>query len=370
MSSRDALLLAGDMSGYLRATLLQGFDRVVADLGGRPAALLARHGLRAAQFTDPDEMLPLPRVAALMRDAVAEIGTPELAYRLVSGQGIEALGAILAVLESAPTMRDALAGAERFLFILSDATRLDVERPPGRRDAVDLVLTPLTTAPEPVLARFGLARLHQTLVLLGDTDDAPIEVHLPVEPDDRVDDAAFFGAPVRHLADRALLRMPARVLDAPISGNPRLHDLACRYVEQLFGASGTSGTASLHEIVAASLAHGPPTLTSVARAMAVHPRTLQRRLEADGTSYSEVVDDVRRRRALRLVTETTMPLARIAGELGYREPATFTRAFRRWTGQAPSAYRHGHIPATVPSTRRSPGETRPHQGFSRRDDRI
>lgn len=347
------MLLAGDMPGYLRATLLQGFDRAVADLGGRPAALLARHGMRAAQFTDPDEMLPLPRVAALMRDGVEEVGTPAIAYRLVAGQGIESLGAILAVLESAPAMRDALAGAERFLFILSDAMRLDVERPVGRRDVVDLVLVPLTTTPEPALARFAVARLHQALAMLlgdtdygdtdcGDTDYAPIGVHLPVEADARVDDAAFFGAPVRHLADRALLRLPARVLDAPISGNPRLHDLACRYVEQLFGASGTSGsssTASLHEIVAASLAHGPPTLTSVARAMAVHPRTLQRRLEADGTSYSEVVDELRRRRALRLVTETAMPLARIAGELGYREPATFTRAFRRWTGQAPSTYR-------------------------------
>jgi len=58
-----------------------------------------------------------------------------------------------------------------------------------------------------------------------------------------------------------------------------------------------------------------------------------------GSSFSEVLDEVRRQRALLLLEDRRLALADVAGRLGYSDTANFTRAFRRWTGQTPAAFR-------------------------------
>jgi AraC-like DNA-binding protein len=66
---------------------------------------------------------------------------------------------------------------------------------------------------------------------------------------------------------------------------------------------------------------------------------LKRKLAALGTSYSAILDETRRQRALLLLEDRGLPLAEIAGRLGYTELPNFTRAFRKWTGTTPAAYR-------------------------------
>jgi len=80
-------------------------------------------------------------------------------------------------------------------------------------------------------------------------------------------------------------------------------------------------------------------IESVASALHASPRTLQRRLEAEGTRYSEVLDRARATLARKLLRESTLPIAEIAARVGFSDVAPFTRAFRRWTGTPPGAFR-------------------------------
>ena len=68
-------------------------------------------------------------------------------------------------------------------------------------------------------------------------------------------------------------------------------------------------------------------------------RTLRRRLAAEGADFRAIQAGVRRRLACAYLTETTLAVADVAGSLGYFDAATFTRAFRAWTGESPRAYR-------------------------------
>lgn len=68
-------------------------------------------------------------------------------------------------------------------------------------------------------------------------------------------------------------------------------------------------------------------------------RTLRRRLAGVGNSYLALLDDVRRDAAIHLMEQTTLPVAEVAGQLGYAESASFRHAFRRWTALSPSQYR-------------------------------
>jgi AraC-like DNA-binding protein len=68
-------------------------------------------------------------------------------------------------------------------------------------------------------------------------------------------------------------------------------------------------------------------------------RTLRRQLTAEGTSFSSLLDEERRERAILLLHSRSVPLKRIAGSLGYSNVANFSRAFFRWTGRRPSEHR-------------------------------
>lgn len=78
---------------------------------------------------------------------------------------------------------------------------------------------------------------------------------------------------------------------------------------------------------------------AVAELLHLQPRTLQRRLRARGTTFRDVVDDVRRERALHLLTTSSLPVGYVAGMCGFVELASFSRAARRWWGCSPTAMR-------------------------------
>jgi len=79
--------------------------------------------------------------------------------------------------------------------------------------------------------------------------------------------------------------------------------------------------------------------TDVARLLGVSPRTLHRRLRAEGTSYGRILDDIRHTSALELLSDHRLSIGAVASHLGYSDIANFNRAFRRWRGQTPGGYR-------------------------------
>jgi len=97
----------------------------------------------------------------------------------------------------------------------------------------------------------------------------------------------------------------------------------------------------IREAIARRLAHGHPAIRDVASTVGLNVRTLQRRLAKAGVIYSQLVDEVRLRTAIRLLEDRDLKLAKIASALGYSDPAHFTRAFVRWTGMTPRAHRRG-----------------------------
>jgi len=96
------------------------------------------------------------------------------------------------------------------------------------------------------------------------------------------------------------------------------------------------------ESIRARLASGNPVKKDVAGDLGLSSRSLDRELARRGTSFRAEVDSVRRELAERRLAARDTTLCRIARELGYSDPANFTRAFRRWTGEGPLVYRRRH----------------------------
>jgi AraC-like DNA-binding protein len=87
------------------------------------------------------------------------------------------------------------------------------------------------------------------------------------------------------------------------------------------------------------LSSGHATQESIAKALNLSPRTLQRKLKEEGTTYKQLLDTTRRELAAQYVKESHLSVNEITFLLGFSEPANFSRAFKRWTGVSPSQYR-------------------------------
>ena len=104
-------------------------------------------------------------------------------------------------------------------------------------------------------------------------------------------------------------------------------------------AKATSVRRQVEQKLEPLLASGDPSLERVARELGLSRQTLYRRLKAEGTTFEEVLDALRRRLALRYVRDEGVSAKEAAYRLGFSDPAAFSRAFKRWTGKSPSEMR-------------------------------
>nr|WP_221382188.1 helix-turn-helix domain-containing protein [Actinoplanes polyasparticus] len=189
-----------------------------------------------------------------------------------------------------------------------------VPDPCGARHVVGLRLLEDAGRPVPAL----LALHHDLRRLRGDY--GPRSVDLPGTPAGGTHGySEAFGAKVRFGRPSAVLRVPAGVL----SGQVERSGLAWRVRQALGDRLGVRPTA----------------LDDVARAIAAHPRTIQRSLLDEGLTFAEILDCVRRERADALVTGTDQPLAQIAARLGLAEAGVLSRCARRWWGHTAATHR-------------------------------
>ena len=95
----------------------------------------------------------------------------------------------------------------------------------------------------------------------------------------------------------------------------------------------------LRQVLRTELLRGTCSANGIASLFSMHRRTLSRHLHTEGLAFRQVVNQIRFEIACELLQNTDMALGQIAAALRYSEPSAFTRAFRRWSGQSPSAWR-------------------------------
>jgi len=151
-----------------------------------------------------------------------------------------------------------------------------------------------------------------------------------------------FGCDVRFDAPSDLLVFEAKALDEPfVTYNPELLEVIVPGLDAALkeGVGARSLADDVRSTLGQRISGERPAIDKVAKAMGMSPRTLQRRLEELGTSYQELLDDVRRRSARRLLASTDLDAGEVAFLLGFEELNSFTRAFHGWEGTTPTRWR-------------------------------
>jgi AraC-like DNA-binding protein len=156
----------------------------------------------------------------------------------------------------------------------------------------------------------------------------------------------YFGATVRFGQPLNGMLFANAALDLPIpSIDAQLYELTTDFIEQRFPSIDAPLAMRVRRIVERLLLDGDCNYGKVAVRLDMHPRTLQRRLRAAGESFEAIKDGVRRDLALRYLTQSTLPLIRVAQLLGYSDTSALSRSCARWFSVPPRKLREGTVVA-------------------------
>jgi AraC-like DNA-binding protein len=305
-------------------------------------SLFAGLPVDAAQLGEPSARLDIDLVNVLIARARALSGEPGIGVLLGMQMRVSAHGFLGFAAMTAATLGDALELSTRYVPTRTDALGLRLERD-GDGDGAALIIDELVDLGEArdaiVLALVvGLATIGTSLSgrLL------PGEVELAF-PRPSYADRMLGGGRGTLRFDRPdnRLRLPRSVLTTPIAlADPTSQRLAREQCERELAALG-EGALLLGQVqrLARHDAFTYRSVEQVARLLGLSTRTLKRRLQSQGHSYSGVVDALRRESATSLLRTPELSIEQVAERLGYSDAANFTRAFKRWTGSTPAAYR-------------------------------
>jgi len=297
-----------------------------------------------AALANPDDRLPFARVVRLF-DACARL-SGDAAFGLHAGESSDP--AIVDVVGcsgvTGSTVGEWLRRLERYQRVLSDAatlrTHLDRGRahieyryditdpgPEGRRQDCEAALASLVT---------GLRRV-------AGPAGQPLQVSCEHDaPADTSEHSRLFRCPIEFgrtsnalIVDAAMLALEVPLPDVALTG--RLDDDAQALCPSASVNGSLAGRVCL--LLARALRGADPDLATIARELGLSTRTLQRRLYGEDTSLHDLIDDVRRDLSVRYLDHRDLTMTDVAYLLGFSDPATFHRAFRKWTGLTPPEFR-------------------------------
>jgi AraC-like DNA-binding protein len=134
----------------------------------------------------------------------------------------------------------------------------------------------------------------------------------------------------------------ADISEPLVTGDPALARINDEYTQTYLNAfAARSTTREVVNKIVERLPDGPPNQQQIADALHVSNRTLQRKLKDEGTSFMDLLQNTRMQLACKYLRQPSRSVVETAYMLGFSEPSTFSRAFKRWTGLAPAAYRSG-----------------------------
>ena len=326
-------------SGALRKMLL-----ALQELGVDAEAVRVEAGLPSEVMSDADGRVPIAALHAAWAAAARRLCRSDaallVARRYVPGD----YGLVGFVAMNCSTLGGALAQVVRFGTLWTDDPTfvLDADGALGYRYR--------TSSPRGPGLRYAseaaVAEVMNAARLLTQTKLSPRKVHFAhAAPADTGAHEAFFGCPVHFDARETTLLFRREALALPLpKADAQLGVFLSDMAKDALGRRARDCTppGRIKEIIGEELPRGLPPLEQIARRLATSERTLRRRLEEEGTSFRTILDETRAELAQSYVRDGKLSLSEVAFLVGFSETSAFNRAFKRWTGSPPSAWRSQH----------------------------
>jgi AraC-like DNA-binding protein len=271
--------------------------------------------------------------------AVAKTGNPAIGLTPPT-HPLNSLGVLSHVVLSAPHVQGALAAISRFTHLVSPTATIDLKQENGRSFLLLTIASGRRPVPSQRYDFYSTVLLHGIRWVTG-REVRPIAFHHPcAEPIDAQRWRDAFGCPVSFGAPTCMIEIDTADLSLPIpTADQTVADLCERIATQIAEQQGGSVSIRVRQALMKHLSKGDPRRETMASMLCMSERTLQRRLTEEGTSFAELVDEVRREMAQRYFQHSDFSPTEITFALGFSDPSNFYRACKRWFGRSPSTMR-------------------------------
>ncbi len=315
------------------------------EMGKDPSIVLSKAGVTPEQARDPAIRLEVQTQIKLLQLAAEELQDEVLGFRLARSFDLREIGLVYYVIASSEHLADALRNAERYSQIMNEGVRLRFALQ-DRTATIALDYVNVDRHADRHQIEFWMVTLVRICRQVTDGRLAPSRLKMRhVRSRTPAEFRTFFGRDVEFGADVDAICFPAPVASLPVVGrDDYLNDLLRRYAEEALARKPRERAtvrSKVEEIVPKLLPHGGAVASEVARRIGLSSRTLSRKLGEEGTSFAEILDQLRAALAKRYLDDETLPVSEVAWLLGYREVSSLTHAFKRWTGMTPRRFRSG-----------------------------
>jgi AraC-like DNA-binding protein len=331
----------------VRTTLgswVKAIGRALDAAGCDSAALLAEAGFDLKSLDGPTVRCPLTHTERLWKLAVAATGDPAFGIKVASHIKQTTFHALSYGLSASSTLKEAFERAQRYCHVASDAIEYEFFRSGAE---YHFVIEPAPNVADESVDALVAAYLRMCRSLLGH-DYSPLRIEFRRARPSKIEDfQSLLRAPLQFGAARTRLVFDCVAIERPLDGgNPELarHNdaIALQFMSRI---ERENVQGRVREVLTQRLAQGEPSQEDVAELLNMSARTLQRKLGDAGTTYKEILDDTRRVLALAYLSAPRHTVSEVTYLLGFSAGSSFTRAFRRWTGQSPSDWRAGVRPS-------------------------
>lgn len=309
--------------------------------GIEPGPLFEKHGVNRTVLRDPNQRVPTAAWDAIRRDAMRRIGDPCACLKAARCWHPSNIGVFGYAWLASATLRSALKRLERYSRLIGQSGGWELTSTPAtltatllqtRADPFDRALATdmaMSIVTEMCRMNYGASLCAQEVTLRR------------AEPDCADSYRLFYGGRVRFSAPEDSFTLAARDADRPLPSSNRqiagLHDRIL--VEQLATLEKENVVARCKAFILEHLTTGKVSLEEAAQALHTSPRTLTRRLEAEKTTFSALLDEMRRQLAERYLADSRHSISEVAFLLGFQQQSSFTRAANRWFNASPKEYR-------------------------------
>jgi AraC-like DNA-binding protein len=327
----------------VHARILRFFPDLVEALGGEPRRLMRRAGLSFENLSDGEPGATYRQVVHLIELAAAELRCPDFGMRLATRQsGGGMFGPLGAVMKNSRTFGDALDYVSKHTYAHSLAARIWLK--PSRSERAifvghDILLDRMPNKSQAIEQLLLVGHLAAMEITGGQARVRKVHFrHQPVSPLKTY--RRYFRCELRFGQNEDGVVFSERDLACPIvDPDPRAYRSATSFIDAEFTRHRPPLRAQARGVIMRLLGTRHCTNDGIAAALNLHPRTLHRHLRAEGTSFQQIKDEVRRDVMLYYLKETALDFAPISEKLGFAEQSVMTRYCNRWFSASPTKLR-------------------------------
>lgn len=303
-----------------------------------PLAMAA--GIPLHAFDDPDHVVPFPSLARLLELVCERTGSADIGLRACERTSLGGLGLVGRLVGAAPTVAEALARIQAFLH-LHDQGAVPFLVREGNTAVLGYELLAKGVRGTDQIVHGALAIGANVLRDLCGRGFALREVEFAyTRPAEWIRFRLFFGAPVRFERTRNALHFDAAWLDRGVAtADPATHDALLIQARRRATIVDSTMPDRIRRTIRTLLMAGRYSESEVAATFGVSLRTFTRRLQQNGGSFRQLLDQARFDAACLLLANTRASGDAISAQLGYADSTAFIRAFRRWSGTTPQQWR-------------------------------